>query len=86
MNAFVPLRPADSTEPHLSCPACKDEGIPARIIAMDESTRMATVQMHNSESEVALDLLDDVQVGDFVLVHLDIAIAKLAAADVIAEQ
>ncbi|MEP7199999.1 MAG: HypC/HybG/HupF family hydrogenase formation chaperone [Chloroflexota bacterium] len=73
----------DHSDFYFSCPACKDEGLPARVLAIDERTRVATAQLNGGESEVALDLLDDVRVGDFVLVHLDTAIAKLNPADVV---
>ena len=74
------------TDFHFSCPACKDEGLPARIVALDTALNMARVQTNDGEREVALDLLDDAQVGDFVLVHLDTAIAKLKAEDIIVEE
>jgi hydrogenase expression/formation protein HypC len=60
---------------------CSDEGLPARVLALDEANNSATVQLENEEREVALDLLDGVEIGDFVLVHLDTAIAKLNAAN-----
>lgn len=67
----------------MHCALCADEGLPARVLALDETTNLARVQLENEEREVALDLLDGVRVGDFVLVHLDVAIAKLDAADVV---
>ncbi len=81
---MVPLHSQDSHDFHFSCPACKDEGVPARVVAIDAHNR-AVAHMEGGEREVSLDLLDDVQVGDFVLVHLDTAIAKLKAEDVIEE-
>ncbi len=74
-----------NTEPHLHCALCADEGLPARVLRVDEMTNLAVAQLENEQREVALDLLDGVQVGDFVLVHLDVAIAKLDAADVMSE-
>lgn len=70
----------------MHCALCADEGLPARVLALDETTNLARVQLENEEREVALDLLDGVRVGDFVLVHLDVAIAKLDAADVVMEE
>ncbi|MDQ3815334.1 MAG: HypC/HybG/HupF family hydrogenase formation chaperone [Armatimonadota bacterium] len=69
-------------EPHFDCPTCRDEGLPARVLVVDEAANLATVQMDGGEREVALDLLDGVRVGDYVLVHLAMAIAKLNPADV----
>ena len=64
-----------------SCPTCKDEGTPARILSL-EPDNVAKVWMKGATSEVALDLLDGLQAGDFILVHLDIAIARLNPEDV----
>jgi hydrogenase assembly chaperone HypC/HupF len=84
MKATVSLRPIHSCEePHFSCPTCRDEGLPARVLRIDETANVAVVQMENGEQEVALDLLDDVRVGDFILVHLATAIAKLNASDMV---
>ncbi len=66
-----------------TCSLCSDEGLPARVLRLDESLNLATVQIEGGEREVALDLLDGVGVGDFVLVHLDTAIARLDPQDVI---
>ena len=79
----LPQPPAEDS--HFSCPACRDEGLPARVLALDEATNTAIVLLEGGEREVALDLLDGVGIGDFVLVHLDMAIARLDAADVVAE-
>jgi hydrogenase assembly chaperone HypC/HupF len=68
-----------------SCPACKDEGIPGRILSL-ESGNLASVWMNGGVSEVALDLLDGPQVGDFVLVHLGVAIAALNPQDVVEDR
>ncbi len=75
----------DVDEPHFSCPMCRDEGLPARVLTVDEATNLAIVQLDGGQREVALDLLDDVRVGDFILVHLETAIAKLNPADVMHE-
>ena len=64
-----------------SCPLCSDEGLPGRVLTIENNT--AIVKTASGEQEVALDLVDDVKVGDFVLVHLDTAIAKLNPADVV---
>lgn len=79
---IIVLKPARPSEPHFSCPTCKDEGLPARVLSIDAATNMAIAQLDSGQSEVALDLLSDVRVGDLILVHLDTAIAKLDPADV----
>jgi hydrogenase assembly chaperone HypC/HupF len=83
---MIPLRPKQSIrEPHFSCPTCKDEGLPGRVLEIDAAANLATVKMDEGERQVALDLVDDARVGDFVLVHLDTAIAKLNPQDVVEE-
>jgi hydrogenase expression/formation protein HypC len=80
---FIPLRPARVVaEPHLDCPICRDEALPARVLAVDAATNMATLSTGCGESEAALDLLDGVRVGDVILVHLGVAIARLNEGDV----
>jgi hypothetical protein len=58
------------------CSICSDEGIPGRVIAL-RPNEMALVEMDNSQQEVALDLIENVQVGDRLLVHVGVAIARL---------
>ncbi len=86
MEEFIPLVPKRTPhEPHFSCPTCKDEGLPARVLEIDTAANLATVKLDEGERQVALDLVDDVGVGDFILVHLDTAIAKLNPQDVVEE-
>jgi len=79
---IIPLHAAYPAEPHFSCPTCRDEGLPARVLSIDAAAQTAQVRMDSGEREVALDLVSDVRVGDFLLVHLDTAIAKLDPSDV----
>ena len=82
MNA-IPLRPKSAVpERHFSCPTCRDEGLPARVLWVNESEKRAVVRTELGEREILLDLVDGVTTGDHVLVHLDMAIAKLAPEDV----
>lgn len=87
MQDYIPLRPKQQAphESHFSCPTCKDEGLPGRVQSIDSATNLAIVKMENGENEVALDLLDDVRVGEFILVHIGTAIAKLNPDDVTEE-
>jgi len=51
-------------------------GIPSKIVKIDDS--MALIEVLGAQREVSLLLLDeDVQIGDFVLVHAGFAIRKL---------
>ena len=85
MSPFAAREPRTPNEQRFSCPACKDEGSPARVLRIDAAAHSALVQMSGGEQEVALDLLDGVRVGDFILVHLDTAIARLNPEDVVEE-
>ena len=79
---MISLHPQSECDAHFSCPTCRDEGLPARVLTIDDFN-LAMVKTEEGEREVALDLLDDVQIGDFVLVHGATAIAKLNADDVV---
>jgi hydrogenase expression/formation protein HypC len=51
-------------------------GIPSKIVKIDDS--MALIEVLGAQREVSLLLLDeDVQIGDYVLVHAGFAIRKL---------
>ncbi|MCD6305959.1 MAG: HypC/HybG/HupF family hydrogenase formation chaperone [Deltaproteobacteria bacterium] len=49
--------------------------IPARIIAVND--RMGTIDMEGARREVSLLLLEDANVGDYVIVHAGFAIHKI---------
>lgn len=51
--------------------------IPAQIIDMDFSTQMATASVDGVKVEVSLALVDDVHIGDYVLVHVGYALNKI---------
>lgn len=51
--------------------------IPAQIIAIDASTNMATASVDNVKVEVSLALVDDIAIGDYVLVHVGYALNKI---------
>ncbi|NYT46715.1 MAG: HypC/HybG/HupF family hydrogenase formation chaperone [Candidatus Methanofishera endochildressiae] len=51
--------------------------IPAQIIAIDQSADMATASVDNVQVEISLALVDDVRVGDYVLVHVGYALNKI---------
>ena len=86
MTACMPVRQvAPEGEVVWSCPTCKDEGIPGRILSL-EAGNTAMVWMNGGPSEVALDLLDGPKVGDFILVHVGTAIATLRPEDVVEDE
>jgi hydrogenase expression/formation protein HypC len=51
--------------------------LPAQIIAIDSDTGMATASVDNVKVDVSLALVDDVAVGDYVLVHVGYALNKI---------
>jgi hydrogenase expression/formation protein HypC len=50
--------------------------IPAQIIALNDHDR-AVVNIGGIEKEISVILLDDVCIGDFVIVHVGYALSKL---------
>ena len=53
--------------------------IPAKITKIESS--MATIDMEGMEREVSLLLLEDAQVGDYVIVHAGFAIHRIDEAE-----
>lgn len=53
--------------------------IPAQIVAIDDSTQAATVALGDVTKIVSLALIDDVAVGDYVLLHVGYALSKISA-------
>ncbi len=51
--------------------------IPAKIITVDEVGESAVASVDNVHVEVSLALVDDVKVGDYVLVHVGYALNKI---------
>ena len=52
--------------------------LPARVVAVDELTDMATVALGEVRKEVSLALVEDVTVDDFVLIHVGYALNKVS--------
>ncbi|MCG8053279.1 MAG: HypC/HybG/HupF family hydrogenase formation chaperone [Candidatus Thiodiazotropha endolucinida] len=52
--------------------------IPAKVIAIDEQTDNATVELGEVRKAVSLALVEDVTVGDFVLIHVGYALNKVS--------
>jgi hydrogenase maturation factor len=62
------------------CSICSDEGIPGRVLAL-RPFNMALLQMPTGELEVAIDLIDNVQIDDVLLVHVGVAITRICNED-----
>ncbi len=52
--------------------------LPAKIIAIDEATDMATVALGEVKKEVSIALVEDVKINDFVLIHVGYALNKIS--------
>ncbi len=50
-------------------------GLPAKILTMKDG--MAVVDAHGAKREISAELIDDLEPGDYVMVHAGIAIAKI---------
>ena len=55
--------------------------LPAQIVAIDSVTGMATVSVDKVKVEVSLALVDEVALGDYVLVHVGYALNKIDEAE-----
>ena len=53
--------------------------LPAKVVAIDEATDMATVALGEVKKEISLALVEDVQVDDFVLIHVGYALNKVSS-------
>ena len=52
-------------------------GLSARVVAINKDT--ALVDASGARREVSAELLDDLEPGDYVMVHAGVAIAKISA-------
>ncbi len=54
-------------------------GLPAKILTMKDG--MALVDAHGAKREISAELIEDLEPGDYVMVHAGIAIAKITEDD-----
>ena len=54
-------------------------GLPAKVVSVNEGT--AVIDASGAKREVSADLIDDLEVGDYVMVHAGVAIAKITSDD-----
>ncbi|MEJ2419058.1 MAG: HypC/HybG/HupF family hydrogenase formation chaperone [Exilibacterium sp.] len=52
--------------------------IPAKVERIDAAAEMATVSLDGVRKEISLVLVEDVEVGDYVLVHVGYALNKVS--------
>lgn len=53
--------------------------IPAKVESLDDATSMAIVNLDGIRKEVSTQLLDEVAIGDYVLVHVGFALERIDA-------
>ena len=51
--------------------------IPAQITTIDNNSNTATVSVDKVKVDISLALVDDVNIGDYVLVHVGYALNKI---------
>src|SRR5579862_4750089 len=61
---------------HLGYSGCMCLSVPARVVEVHDS-HWATVEMGGTNKKVSIDLIDNVSVDDYVLLHVGFAIEKL---------
>ncbi|CAB1250244.1 HypC/HybG/HupF family hydrogenase formation chaperone [Clostridium sp. MT-14] len=54
-------------------------GISAKVVNIDEDT--AVIDMSGAKRKVSVDLMEDLEPGDYVMVHAGMAIAKITDSD-----
>jgi hydrogenase expression/formation protein HypC len=52
--------------------------LPARVVALDMDADLATVEMGGVKKDVSLALVDDVAIGDYLLIHVGYALQRLS--------
>ena len=73
--------PLAGTEERNHCLTCSDEGIPMRVLRIDEQRGLALCEDDSgAHSSVEIALVAGVAVGDTLLVHAGTALTRLEAA------
>jgi hydrogenase expression/formation protein HypC len=52
--------------------------LPAKVVALSQSADMAIVALGGVKKEVCIILLDDVQPGDYLLIHVGYALQRVS--------
>lgn len=77
MHDVTPNAATCAPDAHGHCSICGDEATLVRVVAIDAAGATAEVVLGDVASTVALDLLDEVEVGDAILVHMGFAISRI---------
>ncbi|HEU5099884.1 MAG TPA: HypC/HybG/HupF family hydrogenase formation chaperone [Roseiflexaceae bacterium] len=60
-----------------TCATCADEARPAKVLSVDDAAGLAFVTIGDTNGEVDISLIDDVEPGVVLLIHGGVAIGKL---------
>ena len=71
----APACQLDDTDHH--CLTCSDEALPVKVIRIDEEARLALVEVRNQVEEIDITLVENVALGDMLLAHSGVAIARV---------
>lgn len=52
--------------------------LPARVISIDKTTDIATVALGEVRKNISLALVEDVEINDYVLIHVGYALNKIS--------
>jgi hydrogenase expression/formation protein HypC len=55
--------------------------VPGKVVSIDEQTDMATITLGEVRKDVSLALVDDVDIDDYVLIHVGYALNKISTAE-----
>ncbi len=70
--------PLEPCHPERGCITCGDEGIPVRVLRIDEERGLALcADRDGARTTVEIALVEPVQAGDTLLVHAGVALAGL---------
>ena len=55
--------------------------VPARVVAIDAVSDMATIALGEVQKDISIALVDDLVIDDYVLVHVGFALNKISQAE-----
>ena len=61
------------------CLTCSDELVSVRVVRVDQEVGLALVEVSEQAEEIDITLIEDVVVGDVLLAHGGVAVARLEA-------
>ena len=62
-------------DPH--CITCSDEALPVTVLQIDELLLLAQVEVRGQITEIDVSLIDEVKVGQTLLVHGGVALERM---------